>query len=122
MEANWASGYWTCGSTTRSDFKPELDGTGRTLSLCISPVNHPAGARLLDFYCVQEWQHWPEPLPYPAREDFGRRIVQALDIVKVVMVEMLRDDRIKCCSHISEVDDHARVGVRVAVDVDAHAV
>src|SRR2546426_295800 len=68
---------------------------------------------------AKAWERRGQPRPNPSRQILACRVLQALNLVEVVMVELLVQ-RLKCALDVSKVHYPTAVPIDGATNVDLH--
>lgn len=82
-------------------------------------VDTPAGAGLMDADSTELWQQGLEFLPDPLGQDFAGRILQARDIVQIVVIQALVQ-RLEDRLDLREVANPAGMRVDIAREMDGN--
>jgi hypothetical protein len=83
-------------------------------------VGAAAGARLVNDNAAEQRQLRFHLIPNPTREILARGILEARDLIQIMMIESI-ERRLKRCAHVCKVHDPTRMRVDVAREVQLHA-
>jgi hypothetical protein len=71
----------------------------------------------MDDHFTQQWQFWFEMLPDPHRQSFAGRVVQAVDLVQIMMIEPVVQ-RLERRFDVGEIHHPAGLRIDFAADVE----
>lgn len=86
----------------------------------VAAINAPGVAGFLHDHLRQPWQGSLQPLPDPARQIFAGWILQAFDLVQVMVVQLI-EQGLKRDAQVGKVHDPSAARAYFAADMDLDA-
>lgn len=90
-----------------------------SIAASVAAILTPAGASLMDANCREFGQQWFQLVPNPFRQIFAGWIVEAWNVVQIVVIEALIK-RLEDCFYLGKVTYPPGVWIDIASQIDCH--